>query len=324
MDLSIVSSLYRSAPYLRDFHRRAAVTAQQLGLDYEMILVNDGSPDDSLEIALELRRNDPRLCVIDLSRNFGHHKAMMTGLAHARGRRVFLLDADLEEEPELLIAFAETMERTGADVVYGVQESRKGGLLERVSGALFYRLFNWLSAREVPPNQLCARLMTHRYVESLVAHRDREIFLAGLWVETGYRQVGVTAHKDCKGVSSYSLGRKVSLAVNSITSFSSRPLEMIFYLGTAILVLSLTAAAILILRRLFFDQLLPGWASTMVALCFMGGLNLFCVGIVGIYLAKVFSETKDRPYTVIRQVYPHAATSENDADGPALAARQWR
>lgn len=310
MDLSIVSSLYHSAPYLREFHRRVSAAAQGLGLNYEIILVNDGSPDESLEMALELRRSDPRLSVVDLSRNFGHHKAIMTGLGQARGSRVFLLDADLEEEPELLLSFAEIMEQTGADVVYGVQKSRKGGFLERVTGALFYRLFNWLSAQEVPPNQLCARLMTRRYVESLVAHRDREIFLAGLWAATGYRQVAVPAHKHHKGVSSYLLGRKISMAVNSVTSFSSRPLEMIFYLGAGILVLSLSAAAALVLRRLFFGQLLPGWASTMVALCFMGGLNLFCVGIVGMYLAKVFSETKDRPYTVIRQVYPHAVAEE--------------
>jgi putative glycosyltransferase len=323
MDLSIVSSLYRSAPYLRELHQRASNTARQLGLDYEIILVNDGSPDESLEVALELRRGDPRLCVIDLSRNFGHHKAVMTGLAHSRGDRVFLLDSDLEEEPELLIPFAEALERTGADVVYGVQQSRKGGILERVTGSLFYRLFNWLSSREVPANQLCARLMTRRYVDSLVAHRDREIFLAGLWAATGFRQVGVPARKHCKGVSGYNLARKVSLAVRSITSFSSRPLEMIFYLGTAILVVSLAVAAFLVVRRLFFGQMFPGWASTMVALCFMGGLNLFCVGIVGIYLAKVFGEVKDRPYTVIRQVYPHAALGE-DAAGPALAAVQRR
>ena len=113
MDLSIVSSLYRSAPYLKDFHRRTSAAAQRLGISYEIILVNDGSPDESLEIALELQRIDPRLCVVDLSRNFGHHKALMTGLAHSRGRRVFLLDTDLEEDPELLPLFAETMDRSG-------------------------------------------------------------------------------------------------------------------------------------------------------------------------------------------------------------------
>ncbi|MFL6202291.1 MAG: glycosyltransferase family 2 protein, partial [Thermoanaerobaculia bacterium] len=257
MDLSIVSSLYRSAPYLREFHRRASDAARQLGLDYEIILVNDGSPDESLELALELQQGDPRLCVIDLSRNFGHHKAMMTGLAHSHGDRVFLLDSDLEEEPELLLPFAEALERTGADVVFGVQQCRKGGFVERVTGAVFYRLFNWLAAQEVAPNQLCARLMTRRYVDSLVAHRDREVFLAGLWAATGYQQIAVPALKHSKGVSSYRLERRVSLAVNAITSFSSRPLEMIFYLGSLLLVLALAAAAILIIRRLFFGYLLP-------------------------------------------------------------------
>jgi putative glycosyltransferase len=320
MDLSIVSSLYRSAAYLEEFHRRASATARQLGLDYEIVLVNDGSPDESLQLALELQRRDPRLCVVDLSRNFGHHKAMMTGLAHARGRRVFLLDADLEEEPELLQVFSEAMDRTGADVVYGVQQSRKGGPIERATGALFYRLFNWLSVEEVPANQLCARLMTRRYVDSLLAHRDREIYLAGLWSATGYRQVGVPAHKLHKGVSSYTLRRKIALAVNSVTSFSTRPLVMIFYLGIAILFLSLGGAGALIVRSLFFGQLLPGWASTMVALCFMGGLNLFCVGIVGIYLAKVFSEAKDRPFTVVRDVYRGGAAGDDGASGPDAGA----
>ncbi len=320
MDLSIVSSLYRSAAYVEEFHRRASATARQLGLDYEIVLVNDGSPDESLQIALELQRRDPRLCVVDLSRNFGHHKAMMTGLAHARGRRVFLLDADLEEEPELLQVFSEAMDRSGADVVYGVQESRKGGPIERATGALFYRFFNWLSAEEVPANQLCARLMTRRYVDSLLAHRDREIFLAGLWSATGYRQVGVPAHKLHKGVSSYTLRRKIALAVNSVTSFSTRPLVMIFYLGIAILFLSLAGAGALIVRSLFFGQLLPGWVSTMVALCFMGGLNLFCVGIVGIYLAKVFSEAKDRPFTVVRDVYRGGTAGDDGASGPAAGA----
>ena len=306
MDLSIVSSLYRSAPYLRDFHRRASAAVQSLGLDYEIVLVNDGSPDDSLEIALELQREDPRLLVVDLSRNFGHYKALMTGLAHSRGRRVFLLDSDLEEDPELLFSLSEAMDRTGADLVYGVQERRKGGFAERMTGLMFYRLFSWLAAEKMTPNQLCARLMTRRYVDSLIMHRDREMFLVGLCAANGYQQVGVPAHKSHKGVTSYTLWRKISLAVHAITSFSNRPLEAIFYLGAIIVFLSLIAGGVLIASRLFLGQILPGWASIMLAVSFLGGLNLFCIGIVGIYLAKIFSETKDRPYTVIRQVYPAA------------------
>jgi putative glycosyltransferase len=319
MDLSIVSSLYHSAPYLREFHRRASAAAQRLGLDYEIVLVNDGSPDQSLAIALELQREDPRLIVIDLSRNFGHYKALMTGLMHTRGDRVFMLDSDLEEDPEFLLSLSEVMDGTGADLVYGVQERRKGDFAERVSGVLFYRLFSWLCAEEIAPNQLCARLMTRRYVDSLVMHRDREMFMAGLCAVTGYHQVSVPLRKGHKGVTSYTLRRKISLAVHSITSFSNRPLEAIFYLGTIILALSLAAAGYLILRRIFWAEMLPGWVSIMVAVSFMGGLNLFCVGIVGIYLAKIFSETKDRPYTVIRQIYQQAASMKSSAE-PALSS----
>lgn len=321
MDLSIVSSLYRSAPYLRDFHRRVSAVAEGLGLDYELILVNDGSPDESLEIALEIQRENPRLVVIDLSRNFGHHKAMMTGLAHTRGRRVFLLDSDLEEDPELLIPLAETMDRAAADLVYGVQQRRKGDFAERMSGVIFYRLFSWLSAEEMAPNQLCARLMTRRFVDSLVMHRDREMFLAGLCSLTGYHQVSVPVMKRSKGATTYTLSRKIAMAVNSITAFSNRPLQAIFYLGAIILSLSLLAAAALVIQRLYFG-LLPGWASIMVVVMFMGGLNLFCVGIVGIYLAKIFSETKNRPYTVIRQIYP--ASASDDSIEPALASSEDR
>ncbi|MFA6956064.1 MAG: glycosyltransferase family 2 protein [Thermoanaerobaculia bacterium] len=304
MELSIVTSLYRSAPYLGEFYRRVSKAAEQLGRSFEIILVNDGSPDDVLEIALELRANDSRVCVVDLSRNFGHHKAMMTGLAYARGTRVFLLDADLEEEPELLLTFSETMDQTAADVVFGVQDQRKGRAFERLSGTLFYRFFNAVSAQQVVPNQLCARLMTRRYVDSLLAHRDREIFLMGLWAVTGYRQVALEVRKQHKGTSTYTLPRKVDLAVDAVTSFSNRPLVLLFYLGTLILIMSILGAVYLITRRLFFGHLLPGWASTMVTIGFMGGLNLFSVGLVGIYLSKVFSETKDRPYTVVREVYP--------------------
>lgn len=317
MDLSIVSSLYRSAPYLREFHRRASAAAESLGADYEIILVNDGSPDDSLDIALELQRDDPRLTVIDLSRNFGHYKALMTGLMHARGDRVFMLDSDLEEAPELLRELAEEMERAGADLVYGVQERRKGGVLERTSGRMFYRLFSWLASQEMTPNQLCMRLMTRRFVDSLLQFREREMFLAGLCVLTGYHQVGVTVPKRSKGSTSYTLRRKIALAVDSIAAFSNRPLEAIFYLGAIILVLSLAGGAFLIARKIF-GQMLPGWASIMVAMTFMGGLNLFSVGIVGIYLSKIFSETKDRPYTIVRQVYPAAASRR--ASAPMLAA----
>ena len=186
MRLSVVTTLYASAPYLREFHARASAAARALAQDYELVLVNDGSPDDSLAIALELFHADPHVRVIDFSRNFGHHKAMMTGLAHARGELVFLIDCDLEEDPELLATFAERLRTSGADVVYGVQRERKGNALDRLGARAFYAVFNWLSSDPIPPNLLTARLMTRRYVDALTAHRERQTQISGLWAITGF------------------------------------------------------------------------------------------------------------------------------------------
>src|SRR5687767_13351332 len=142
VDLSIVTSLFRSASHLEDFHARCTQAATSMAVSYEIVLVNDGSPDDSLRLALDIHKRDRRVRVIDLSRNFGHHKALMTGLAHSRGDLVFLLDSDLEEDPAWLRQFRDELSATGADVVYGVQKTRKGGWFERATGELFFRVVN--------------------------------------------------------------------------------------------------------------------------------------------------------------------------------------
>jgi putative glycosyltransferase len=303
MDLSVVTTMYSSSPYLEEFYSRIRAEAERITGDYELLLVNDGSPDDSLEIALSLYEKDARIRVIDLSRNFGHHKAIMTGLSYAKGDLVFLIDCDLEEEPELLGQFHAELARSGADVVYGVQKTRKGDLFERFTGSLFYRLLNLFSSYPVPANAIAARLMSKRYVESLVQHRDREVFLAGLWAITGFEQAPVTVDKRHKGSSTYGLARKLSVFVNSITSFSSKPLVFIFYLGCAIVLVASIAALYLIVNALLYGTYLAGWASLIVSVWLLGGLTLFCMGIIGIYLSKVFMEAKERPYTVIRHIY---------------------
>lgn len=312
MDLSIVTTLYCSEPHLEEFYSRMCAVAEKVTNSFEIILVNDGSPDNSLEIALSIYKKDPRVRVIDLSRNFGHHKAIMTGLAHVRGDLVFLIDCDLEERPELLDQFCLVFDNPGADVVYGVQQARKGGVFERITGRIFYALFNLLSSYPVPPNQMVARLMNRRYVTSLVEHKDREIFLAGLWAITGFKQVPVIVEKHSKGSSTYTLRRKLSLLINSITSFSNKPLLFIFYLGCCIVLLSGTAALYLIIERLFFGMLLTGWPSLIVSVWLLGGLTIFCVGVIGIYLSKVFTETKQRPYTVVRAVFERTEDEKHE------------
>ena len=303
VDLSIVTSLFRSASHLKDFHARCTLAATSMAVSYEIVLVNDGSPDDSLRLALDIHKRDPRVRVIDLSRNFGHHKALMTGLAHSRGDLVFLLDSDLEEDPGWLARFRDELSTTGADVIYGVQRTRKGGWFERATGELFFRVFNHALTQPIPANVVTARLMTRRYVRALVAHRDQEVFLAGLWMITGFDQRPLTVTKESRTSSTYSPLERLSVLVNALTSFSNRPLIYIFELGVAVVLLSIAAALFLMYRRVTGTVGVPGWASIMVSIWFLGGLMIFCIGVIGIYLAKVFTETKDRPYTIVRAEY---------------------
>ena len=304
MKLSIVATLYQSASYIPEFHRRARAAARQLvGEDYEIVFVNDGSPDDSLERAVALTQADPHVVVVDLSRNFGHHKAMMTGLAASKGQHVFLIDSDLEEEPEWLIDFAAQMEAQSSDVVYGVQQSRRGGLFERLTGAAFYRTFRVLTGVNQPDNIVTARLMSRRYVEALLQHEERELNIGGLWITTGFKQVQFPIHKHSTSPTTYSLSRKLGHLVNAVTSFSSLPLVFTFYSG---LLISMTAVFyILYLVARYFSSLAPpdGYTSIIASIWLFSGLIIFFVGVQGIYVAKIFSEVKQRPYTIVRQIY---------------------
>lgn len=304
MKLSIVATLYRSAEHLQEFHQRAsAVAAGFAGPDYEIVLVNDGSPDDSLARAVNISKSDKHVMVVDLSRNFGHHKAMMTGLKYASGDLVFLIDSDLEEEPEWLSPFLDQMIREDCDVVYGVQASRKGNLVERCSGQLFYRLFRLLSGLDLPDNITVARVVTRRYVDALVSHGEYEIFMAGLWVITGFDQRPQIVKKHATSKTTYSLRRKISQLVDSIVSFSNAPLVGIFVVGCAIFAVSGAYTSFLVANWLLWSRPPSGYTSLIVSVWLLGGMIIAFIGIVGIYLSKIYSETKRRPYTIVRRVY---------------------
>jgi len=304
MKLSIVATLYRSTAYVAEFHRRSSAAARELvGEDYEIILVNDGSPDNSLDVAIQLTEVDSHVAVVDLSRNFGHHKAMMTGLAHANGQRIFLIDSDLEEEPEWLLSFSRQMQKDNCDVVYGVQEQRKGGFFERLSGQLFYRIFRALTRLELPDNIVVARLMTRRYVNALLLHGESEIFMAGLWVITGFNQQRQVIKKHSTSETTYTLRKKISQLINSITSFSNTPLVGIFFIGCIILLLACIYTAYLVANWLFLALPPSGYTSLMASIWLLGGMITAFIGVVGIYLSKIYSETKNRPYTIVRRIY---------------------
>lgn len=304
MKLSIVSTLYQSAPYISEFYGKATSAAEDFaGQDYEIIFVNDGSPDDSLQRAILLAESDSHVVVIDLSRNFGHHKAMMTGLAHSIGARVFLIDSDLEEDSGWLIPFSVKMQEKCCDVVYGVQQQRKGDWFERWTGNCFWILFNFFTGLGLSGNITTARLMSRRYVDALLLHDERELFMAGLWHITGFYQIPVVIEKFSKKSTTYTLRRKVSLFVNALTSFSNAPLIGIFYMGAIISIIAILYASYLLFNWLFLAKPPSGWTSVIASIWVLGGLTISFIGIIGIYLSKIFSETKRRPYTIVRQIY---------------------
>tara|TARA_B100000787_G_scaffold169313_1_gene160163 strand:+ start:136 stop:1059 length:924 start_codon:yes stop_codon:yes gene_type:complete len=304
MKISIVSTLFFSQETIPEFCQRAALSANGLADEsYEIILVDDGSPDNSLQKALEMQKINNKIKIIELSRNFGHHRAMMTGLSHAKGEYIFLIDSDLEEKPEYLNDFHDSMIDQQADVIYGVQSSRKGGLFETVSGNWFWKILNIISGLEFPKNISTIRLMSQAYVKALLLHQEREIFIAGLWLITGFNQQPFLINKLSHSRSSYSLKLKIELLINSITSFSNKPLVAIFYAGLFIFIAAFIYTLFLIFQWVFLLKTLAGWTSVMASVWLLGGMIISFIGVIGMYLSKVFTETKNRPYSIVKKIH---------------------
>jgi len=301
MRLSVVTTLYRSEPYVRSFYERVKKSAADLTADYEIIFVNDGSPDAAADRVRELRATDSHIQLLDLARNVGHHPAIRAGLAAASGDQVFLIDVDLEEEPEWLPLFARHLNETGSDLVYGVQDTRKGGWMERLSGSLFYRVFNALASTPIPANAVTARLMTRRYVKAVLQYQERELFLPAIWELAGHRQQALVVHKTSRGKTSYSFARRLTLAVKALTSFSDKPLIAIFYTGLFISIGSLSFASYLVYLKIFRGFSVMGWPSLIVSIWFLGGISILFMGVIGLYLARLFVEVKQRPNAIVKQ-----------------------
>lgn len=302
-DVSVVSTLYRSAPHLKSFYERMVAELKRLSLNYEVIFVNDGSPDESLRIALEIQNADSAVKVVDLSRNFGHHKAIMEGLSRSRGMKIFLIDCDLEEPPESLSDFYARYCEGDCDVVYGVQPFRKGDWVERVTGEFFYSIFNRLSGATIPRNWTVARLMSRRYVAALLQFKEESLFIGGVMVLAGFRQEAIEVQKFNKGSTTYSLRKRFSTAFDAIISFSEAPLRFGFYGGVIISILSFLYAGFLVLQKLFFGISVDGWTSLSVSIWMVGGLLISFTGLVGIYVSRIFLQTKNRPQSIVREVF---------------------
>jgi putative glycosyltransferase len=301
--------LFRSEPYVREFYRRVVAAAEQVTPSFEIVFVNDGSPDGAAAAVREILQGDARVLLVELTRNFGHHQAAVAGLRQSRGGRVFIIDVDLEEQPEWLPEFAAEMGRCGADVVFGVSGERRDRGLKRHAGALFWRLFNAISDVPVPINPCTVRLMNRDYVDALLLMPEKNIFLAGSYAWLGFHQVARVVEKKVRATrTSYTLARLFRLFVDAVTSFSAYPLRLIFFFGLALSSLAVLSGSLLIAYKLWRPQAISlGWPSLMVSVWFLGGAMIAFLGVIGIYLSKVFNETKGRPLYLVRRVVSLAA-----------------
>lgn len=308
MRLSIVTTLYRSAPFLDQFYRRVSATAkQEFGDAYEIVFVNDGSPDNSLQLALRLQADDTHIKIVDLSRNFGHHAAIVAGLANCSGELIFLIDSDLEEQPEWLALFVEKIEECGVDVVYGIQQERVSSRISNMFGEMFWSALNVMSSVRIPHSPMTCRIMTRRYVDSLLDVGDRVLYLAGVFAWTGFSQVSIPLKKIPRPrahASSYSLSRKLIQVADSFSSFSVAPLSLIFLTGLLTWLGSVLFGLLLLIEKLLHPEMvLSGFTSIMLSIWFLGGGTILVLGILGLYVAKIFQEVKRRPLYIVRDIY---------------------
>ena len=304
--LSVVTSVYRSERFLAPFIDETVATIEKAGIEnYELIFVNDGSPDESLPHLIRARAGNPRIKIVDLSRNFGHHKAVLAGLSYAKGDLTFTIDCDLEVRPSVLQRFLDTLRETDVDVVYGVQEKRKGALVERTGGALFWRLFNLLSDTKIPENVLSERLMKRSYVQALLSLGDRNVFLGGMMYWSGFRQLGIVLQKTQReGASTYSFRKRLSLLLEAVTSFSTAPLKVVLLAGLGVTLLAMTVGIVLLVRKLLHPEaVLEGFTSLMLVTIGMAGMVITVLGIVGLYIARIYTQTQNRPLFIVREFH---------------------
>lgn len=315
--ISVVVPAYDEQDVLQAFHARLATVMASLACEWEVIYVNDGSRDATLAVLGELSRADPHVAVIDLSRNFGKEIAMTAGLDHAGGDAVVIIDADLQDPPELIGEFVRVWRETGADVVYGQRRSRAGESgLKRLSAHLFYRLIQRVSRVRIPEDTGDFRLMTRRAVVALRQLREQHRFMKGLFAWIGYRQVAVPYDRDARvaGRTKFSYWSLWNFALEGITSFTTAPLRLATYLGLSVAAFAFVFGAWIVAKTLMSGNPVPGYPSLIVVVLFLGGVQLAFIGLIGEYLGRMFDESKARPLYLVQQRIP--------AQGAAAAPRR--
>ncbi len=313
---SVVIPVFNEEENLQSLYQRLSKVLKALFENYEIIFVDDGSSDDSLKVIKKLREADGRIKVISFSRNFGHQIAITAGIDYTSGGVVLVMDADLQDSPEVIPQLVQKW-KEGYDTVYAIRDSRKDSVFKKAIAFVFYRLLQRMSDIDIPVDAGDFRLMSRRVVDILKAMRERNRFVRGLVRWAGFRQSSIRYARDRRytGKSKYTLWKLAKLAFDGVTSFSRFPLRVATYLGLLVSLVSFLYTAKIIIDTFLFGRTVPGWTSLMAAILFLGGIQLVVIGIVGGYIGRVYVEVQQRPLYLIKEEIGFAELSARKEPG---------
>lgn len=301
--ISVIISVYNEENIVKRLTDALELMASSVFYDFEYIFINDGSCDHSLETLLELAKNNQRIKIIDLSRNFGHQLAITAGIDYAKGDAVVLMDADMEDNPQDILKFLKKWE-DGFDVAYAIRAKRRTGLARKICFALFHYLNRLLSGIPVEAAGIFG-LMDKKVVEEMKLLKEEGRYIPGLRSWVGFRQIGIELERGGRYDQRprVHFGKLLTLALNSYFSFSKKPLKLASLLGIFLSFLSFLSAILILLFQLFMKFKVPGWASLVVIVLFIGGVQFICLGIMSEYLGRIFDEVRGRPLYIVRKAY---------------------
>jgi dolichol-phosphate mannosyltransferase len=300
---SIIAPVFNEIESLPELHKRITEVMEQTGEEWELVLIDDGSLDGSTGVIREMAKADPHVRPVIFARNFGHQIAVTAGLDYSRGDAVVIIDADLQDPPELILQMFEKW-KEGYEVVYAVRAEREGETwFKRMTAALFYRAIFKITDVKIPLDTGDFRLLDRKVVDIMNRMRERHRFLRGMAAWVGFKQIGLPYKRAARyaGITKYPFRKMLQLALNAITSFSYFPLQVATYIGFFSAGISILAIPIVIIVRLTGSQAFFGQATTLIAVLFLGGVQLISLGILGEYVGRVYDESKGRPLYIIRE-----------------------
>ncbi len=303
MQLSIIIPIYNEEPNINILYERVKKVCSDITPDHELLFINDGSRDRSIQLIYELSKKDPCVKFINFSRNFGHQIAVMAGIDHVKGEAVVIIDADLQDPPELILQMHNKM-KEGFEVVYAKRRSRAGeGFLKRFTAKLFYRTLAKITSINIPVDTGDFRIMDHKIVEVLRMMPEQQKFLRGQISWIGFNQTFIEYDRDVRhgGETGYTYKKMIRLALDGITSYSNLPLKFATFAGFIVAGATFVTILYALYSRFITGDVVPGWTSLILSILFIGGVQLICIGIIGEYISRMSANMRDRPLYIVRE-----------------------